>query len=278
MYTTGRDGISLFESTNQIDWIFQGTIFKSEGFIEYWAPCVYQVDSTYYLYFSMEQTIDSSDSGEQLYVASAPTPRGPFKLLKAIVPPFSIDPHVVKSGDSLFLFYSKNILSGDKPGTVIVVDKMISPLEVEGDPQVLVSPTIEEEIFQKDRFKDGKDWYTIEGPFYFRKDDWHYLMYSGSCFEMENYFIGYATCQSQEDDLTKLSFVKQPSPSTFNPLIFRDNNEEGTGHNSLLPNSNGDYTVFYHGREKDDKGGQRTARSAIMQAIDGKLIIESKTL
>ena len=39
-------------------------------------------------------------------------------------------------------------------------------------------PTIDEEIYQKDRFKKGQHWHTIEGAFYFYKEGTHYLMYS----------------------------------------------------------------------------------------------------
>ena len=45
---------------------------------------------------------------------------------------------------------------------------------------MVVRPTMDEEIFMRDRFEKGKDWYTVEGAFYFRKGDWHYVTYSGT--------------------------------------------------------------------------------------------------
>ena len=39
---------------------------------------------------------------------------------------------------------------------------------------MVVRPTMDEEIFMRDRFEKGKDWYTVEGAFYFRKGDWHF--------------------------------------------------------------------------------------------------------
>lgn len=95
--------------------------------------------------------------------------------------PFSIDPHVVKSGNDLYIFYSLNDYDAKRAGTLIVLDKMKDPLEVENKPKVVVRATLDEEIFMKDRFKKGQHWHTIEGAYYFRKGDYHYILYSGNC-------------------------------------------------------------------------------------------------
>lgn len=60
-------------------------------------------------------------------------------------------------------------------------------------------PTINEEIYQKDRFKKGQHWHTIEGAFYFYKEGTHYLMYSGACYQNPTYFIGYSIAHGPED-------------------------------------------------------------------------------
>lgn len=48
-------------------------------------------------------------------------------------------------------------------GTIILLDEMLSPEQFAGNPKPVLLPTLEQEIFAKDRFGDGRDWYTLEG-------------------------------------------------------------------------------------------------------------------
>lgn len=93
---------------------------------------------------------------------------------------------------------------------------------------------MDEEIFMRDRFEKGKDWYTVEGAFYFRKGDWHYVTYSGNCYKSPYYYIGYARACTPETDLTKINFEKYPNDREYRPLVTRNGEESGTGHNSIL--------------------------------------------
>ena len=143
-------------------------------------------------------------------------------------------------------------------------------LKAEGNPVPVVVPTLDEEIFMRDRFKKGQHWHTVEGAFYFRKGDDHYLTYSGNCYENERYFVGYAYAHTSENDLTKIKFEKQPSADVYAPLVCRNDTEEGTGHNSVLEDG-GKYYFVYHARDvgmriKEDC---RTARACELTA-DGR--------
>ena len=105
----------------------------------------------------------------------------------------------------------------------------------------------------RDRFKAGQHWHTLEGAFYFREGDYHYIIYSGNCYENEYYYLGYAVAKTSETDLTKIKFTKYPDENTYAPLISKNEYEEGTGHNSVIK-YDGEYYVIYHGRDVIDDG------------------------
>ena len=273
MYVTAKNGVELYVSDNFYDWDRIGVCYQKENEHEFWAPCVIQIDDKYYMYVS-SMPVEKTDTHEQrIQVAVSDEPEGPYQFIKFLTPPFSIDPHVVKSGNELFIFYSLNNYNVGRVGTYIVVDKMRSPTDACGHPRKVVVPTLDEEIFQKDRFKKGQHWHTIEGPFYFRKGDYHYVMYSGNCYENENYFIGYAVAHSSKDDLTKLLFKKYPDENMYSPLIKKNDKEEGTGHNSLIQIKD-KYYVVYHGRDYDGNKEKDTRTARFCEVFCDKEIIK----
>lgn len=276
IFSTNPNGIYLYVSSNLTDWTDEGIVIEKTGYKDFWAPSVIEIDGMIYVYFSMRENSSIDVHDQKIYVASASSAKGPYTIINEIVENFSIDPHVVYSNDQLYMFYSKNEYEGERPGTLIVLDKMLSPTKMAANPQVVLRPTIDEEIFMRDRFKKGQNWHTIEGPFYFFKDNWHYLMYSGNSYHNPHYFIGYATCKSSENDLTKLVFTKQPSEQIYAPLISENDIETSTGHNSVLIKNN-QYYVVYHGRDKlensNNKKTRRTARICKMDVENGVLLI-----
>lgn len=250
MYATGEDGVKLFISKDFLNWEYKGICYQKEGQKSYWAPCVICIDNKFYMYVSSMDKSSNDVHTQRICVATSEVPEGPFKFTNELLEPFSIDPHVVKSGDELYIFYSINDYEAERAGTLIVVDKLISPYQVEGKPHIVVRPTLDEEIFMENRFKVGQHWHTLEGAFYFRKGDYHYVMYSGNCYEKETYYLGYATCKSSSNDLRELDFKKYPNENIYCPLISKNEFEEGTGHNSVLDIADKTY-VIYHGRDLD---------------------------
>ena len=279
MYATHVKGVQLYKSQDKINWDFLGFCYSKQGEMDYWAPAVIEIDGRFYLYYSSMAETEEDVHKERICVAEGSSPEGPFEFVKELIEPFSIDPHVVKSGGELFMFYSVNDYDAERAGTLIVVDKMVSPTQMEGNPKVAVRATLDEEIFMKDRFKQGQHWHTLEGAFYLEKDGYHYLMYSGNCYQNENYYIGYAVCKSEEKDLTKLQFKKYPDEQTYCPLICKNETEEGTGHHSVLE-ENGKYYVFYHGRSKglntQTDIDTRTARICELTAVNGVLAVNGR--
>ena len=274
MYTTGRNGVQLYVSDDMYSFSYYGLVFNVEKQKEYWAPSVIEINNLFYMYVSLMSDNEEDVHQQHIIVAKSASPYGPFEYLNDLIAPFSIDPHVVKSGNDLYIFYSINDYDASRAGTLIVVDKMISPTKVKGNPNIVVRATLDEEIFMHDRFKKGQHWHTLEGAFYFRNGDYHYLMYSGNCYQNEKYYIGYAYAHSKENDLTKLVFQKYPDNNTYYPLINKNEAEEGTGHNSLIE-EDGHYYVFYHGRDIIDcgKSKYRTARLAEIAPNKEQLIL-----
>jgi GH43 family beta-xylosidase len=206
-----------------------------------------------------------------MHVSVADSPLGPFTVVKRILPPFSIDSHIVKNEAGLFLFYSSNRFEGERIGTCIYVDKMLDPFTPAGEPVLVVEPTMDEDIYWHDRYKKGQHWHTIEGAFYFREGDWQYVMYSGNCFEKPTYYIGYARAKTQETDLTKIRFEKYPDDHTYHPVLMANDFEEGTGHHSMI-REDGQWYAVYHARDYDaaeNAFDARNARICVLEVKDG---------
>ena len=135
-----------------------------------------------------------------------------------------------------------------------------------------------EDIFQKDRYKKGQHWHTIEGAFYFKEGDWQYVMYSGNCYEQPTYYIGYARAKTDETDLTKIKFEKYPDDDTYAPVLSANEFEEGTGHHSMIK-KDGQWYAIYHARDYDDGLGAsafdaRNARICKLNVKDGIITAE----
>ncbi len=282
IYTTGHDGIYAYQSDNLFDgWEFYGKVMTVDGLDSFWAPSVIELDGKFYMYNSIEIYDDEPDKGGHrgaMHVSEADNPLGPFTNTKQLLHPFSIDSHVVKNESGLYIFYSANRFDGEKIGTCIYVDKLTDPYHAEGNPVLVVEPTLDEDIYRRDRYKKGQHWYTIEGAFYFKEGDWQYVMYSGNCFEQPTYYIGYARAKTDETDLRKIKFEKYPDASTYSPVIAANDFEEGTGHHSMIK-EDGQWYAIYHARDYDDGLGAsafdaRNARICKLNVSDGIITAE----
>ena len=282
IYTTGHDGIYAYSSDSLFDgWKFEGMVLTDGRHDSWWAPSVIELDGKYYMYNSFEiegYTPDKGGHRGAMHVSVADNPLGPFKVVRQLLQPFSIDSHVVQNEEGLWIFYSTNRFDGERIGTYIVVDKLLDPFTTEGNPVTVVEPTLDEDIYCRDRYKKGQHWHTIEGAFYFKEDDWQYVMYSGNCFEQPTYYIGYARAKTNETDLRKIKFEKYPDDKTYHPVIAANDFEEGTGHHSMIK-ENGQWYAVYHARDYEDGLGAsafdaRNARICKLNVNDGIITAE----
>lgn len=271
VYTTGAH--IFFSDSLMGEWQYGGDFLEGTGREYCWGPCMIEMEGIYYLYYSVAEKEDQGDHGQAIRVAISHRASGPFVFGEKILPPFSIDPHVVKTPAGLFLFYSVNDYESERVGTVIMCDKMKDPYTMEGNAVCVVKPTMDEEIYQRDRFKKGEHWHTVEGAFYFFREGMHYLMYSGACYQNATYFIGYCIAMGEEEaDLRTLEWKKYPDDNTYAPLLASNDFVEGMGHNSVLWEDGRGYIV-YHGRDRNfgKKETLRLARIDELQLDGGKL-------
>ena len=233
-------------------WEFLGHLLEMPGQKNCWAPCVIKLNGKYYMYYS-SMPEDTEDVHQQtLRVAVSDTPDGPFVYQKDMTAPFSIDPHTVENGTGTYIFYCNNDYDAERAGTFILCDKLTDPMTMEGKAVPVVLPSIDEEIFARDRFKKGQHWHTIEGAFYFYESGIHYVMYSGANYTNPTYFIGYAIAYGEKDvDLRTLNWQKYPDAHTYAPVLKSNGVIEGMGHNSVLKDD-GKYYIVYHGRDMGD--------------------------
>ncbi len=203
---------------------------------------------------------------------------GPFENSKRLYDRFTIDAHVVKTGGGLFLFYAEDNREPERFGTRVFVDRLITPTTSANLRKEIIVPDFDEEIYTKNRFGDGRDWHTIEGPFWFKEGDWQYVMYSGGCYQNDSYHIGYAAAKTDNEELTAVDFVKHTDNGNFAPVLIKNETEEGTGHHSVIKYK-GEYYAVYHGRDVESKqcdgySERRTARICKLIVKDGTITAE----
>ncbi len=275
MYVTAHDGVEAYSADELFgEWKFEGVVCSLEGAVSYWAPCIIKLEDKYYIYFSCQ----NDEMFQYLHAAQGDSPLGPFSKPKRMFDRFTIDSHVVKTDNGLFLFYAEDNRDCERFGTRVFVDRLLDPFTPAELRREIIVPDFDEEIFARNREGDGRDWHTIEGPFWFREGDWQYVMYSGGCFENDTYHIGYATAKSDEDDLTKVDYVKHTDNGRFAPVLIRNDVEEGTGHHSVIKYK-GKYYAVYHGRDvkgvaNDGYVEERTARICRLHVGDGMITAE----
>lgn len=269
LYVTARDGAEVYETDRLLGtWHFRGIAASCPGGENYWAPSVIRLGDRYYMYVSF----NTKEHGQQLYAARADSPLGPFEKFTLLYDRFSIDSHAVQTDAGLFLWYAEDNFQGERIGTRIYLDRLSDPFTPENLALETLVPTHREELFMADRPGVGRDWYTLEGPFWFRENGWQYLTYSGGCFMNESYHIGYASAPDTEEDLTKVKFTKHTLNGAFDPLMTKNGEEEGVGHHSVL-RVNGRLYVVYHARDyaPELQGDARTARICRLEAENGFL-------
>lgn len=282
LYTTHLQGVACYFSNTLDNFTYCGLVLEVENQKEYWAPCVIEIDNQYFMYYSSMLKKSDDVHEQRIKIATASNPLGPFTFESDILPSFSIDPHVVIYKNELYIFYSLNDYEAKRPGTYIALDKMRNPYEVENNPKRVVVPTLDQEIFEYNRFKNGQHWHTIEGAFYFNNNLNHYLMYSGSSYQRETYFIGYSIAYGDVDDLRNLEFKKVPRDDIYQPLLCKNEFIEGTGHNSVIK-AGDKYYIIYHARDTNHKEGSnnldvRYARKDELIVSKGKLMVKEDHL
>ena len=261
-YATDEHGVLVSTSPDLVLWTPRGYCYTEEGRKNFWAPSVIIINGVFHMYFSNMPQDESDTHTEIMRVAVSDDPLGPFEKKAELFDTFAIDSQVVRGDDGqLYLLYADNQVCGLselRPGTSVMVDRMVTPYQREGKPRPLILPTMDEEIFARDRFGDGRDWHTVEGATYFTYRDKAFITYSANAYEHEDYFVGYSTASLPDSPIDahvdELDWAKQLNNGHFDPLLIRSDTVEGTGHNSIVKAPNGvDDWIVYHGRDAADE-------------------------
>ncbi|MDR0959987.1 MAG: glycoside hydrolase family 43 protein [Propionibacteriaceae bacterium] len=279
-YATGIDGVRLALSDDLVSWEDLGYVFSLGGRKDYWAPSVLYTGGLFYLYYSCVKADSNDPHDQRLQVAVGEHPEGPFAYVRTLLPRhFAIDSQPVRDLDgSLYLFYATNrwtALDARAAGTSVMVDRLVDPTTLAGEERPVVVPSVPQEVFAKDRFGDGRDWHTIEGPAFLTHHNTAFLTYSANAYTNDAYYIGYATA-TMAGPIGGWEWHKAPGDYDYGTLVRRSEGVEGTGHNSITVAPNlVDPWIVYHGWGKDEPGhkGERRMMRIDPLGFDGPRLI-----
>jgi beta-xylosidase len=210
---------------------------------DYWAPEVAFEDGLYHLYYS----VGTDDRGHLVRVATSPSPFGPFSDAGTVLTPeerFAIDPHPFRDDDGQwYLYYAHDVLEGERVGTTVAVDRLVTMTQLEGRPRTLLRASDDWQLFRREREMYGAvyDWHTLEGPFVVRRGGRYVLFYSGGSWEERTYGVSYAVAEHP------LGPFVEPEPG---PAVLRG----GVGHNSVVVGRDGVDRIAFH---RWDAAGER---------------------
>lgn len=249
-YSTGfaRDGnvFEVIRSGDLIAWTELGgamTPLESSP-PYYWAPEVTYDNGKFYLYYSagnevlMEVRVAVSDRPDGGFVDSG-------KRLTS--EDFAIDAHVFVDEDGTrYLFYATDFLEHTHVGTGTVVDRMLDPLTLEGNPRPVTRARYDWQVYDPHRKeKGGVRWHTVEGPTVLKRKGIYYEMFSGGNWQNTTYGVSFAISDSLKnpDEWRQFSDGENVLP------ILRTMPERiiGPGHNSVVrgPNNRELYCVYH---------------------------------
>ena len=246
--TVAQAGRTLpgLRSDDLVDWEPLGDVLRplASGPDVYWAPEVAFRDGVFHLYYSAGE---EEGQGHQLRVACADRPEGPFVDQDVVLcpdEPFSIDAHPFRDDDgSWYLFYCRDFLEGERPGTGIVVDRLERMSALAGEPRDVVRPFADWNLYEAQRHWYGRtwDWFTVEGPFVRKRDGRYYCFFSGGAWREPNYGVSYATA---DHPLGPWRVAEQDGPSILRTIPGR---VVGPGHASIVesPSGRADWIVYH---------------------------------
>lgn len=214
----------------------------------YWAPEVFFYNGRFYLYYST-----GNETLMEIRVAVADQPRGPFVDSGRTLTSqnFAIDAHVFQDDDgSIYLFYATDFLNYSRVGTGTVMDRLVDPFTLEGEPCPVTRARYDWQIYDSKRAeKGGVRWHTIEGSFVLKHKDLYYQMFSGGNWTNPSYGVGYAINDSlaRHDEWTQASDGVKVLPvlRTIPGKVI------GPGHNSVVrgPDNRQLYCVYHRWAE-----------------------------
>jgi GH43 family beta-xylosidase len=217
----------------------------------YWAPEAIYFNGRFYLYYSVGNEVLMT-----IRVATTDRPDGEFvdAGVELTNQDFAIDPHVFRDSDGrYFMFYATDFLDYSHIGTGTVVDEMLDPFTLKGDPRPVTRAQFDWQVYDPARKeKGGVRWHTIEGPFVLKRKGVYYEMFSAGNWQNLGYGVSFAVSDSieREQEWSQYSDGEKIPPilSTVPGRVV------GPGHNSVITGPNGrELYCVYHRWEADHR-------------------------
>ena len=222
--TYSADGIAVFVSDDLLTWssttslaLHKDDVWADQWF---WAPEVYHVNGTFYMYYSAD---------EHICVATSDSPLGPFK--QAVLKPMIADEKCIDNtmflddngkayllfdrfndGLNIWLAELKDNLIDLKPETMVKCINVSQPWE---------------EIWPR----------VNEGSFVIKRNGIYYMTYSANSYESPFYGVGVATATSIRGPWTKYE---------GNPILQKPGSLVGIGHSAMFTDKAGKLRIVFH--------------------------------
>ena len=224
--THSSTGIECYTSDNLKEWTYEGHALSMGDTDEtryFWAPEVYKINGTYYMYYS---------ANEHLYVATSQSPKGPFKqvggyqMSSILGSEKCIDSSVFFDDDGTVWMYFVRFTDGNCIWKVQLSDDYITPVSGTLTHCISVSQSWEQ--------KQGR---VVEGPNMIKHNGTYYLTYSANDYQSQDYGVGYATAKDPAGPWTKYR---------NNPILHKNEGLVGVGHHSLFTDKEGKLRIVFH--------------------------------
>jgi len=224
--THDANGIEYWTSTDLHYWQYGGLALSKANTSEqqwFWAPEVYQKNGKYYMYFS---------ANEHLFVATADSPRGPFRQLGSylmnnlIGDEKCIDSSVFFDEDGSAHLYFVRFTDGNCIWTCDLANDYVTPVAGTLKLCFAVSAAWENKL--------GR---VCEGPFMLKHNGLYYLTYSANDYRSQDYGVGFARARNANGAWTKWA---------KNPILQRTQGLVGTGHHSFFTDKDGQLRIVFH--------------------------------
>lgn len=233
------------------------------GFPCYWAPEVTYDNGRFYLYYSV-----GNEETMEIRVAVAAHPAGPFEDSgrRLTREPFAIDAHVfADASGGRYLFYATDFLEHTHIGTGTVVDRMLDPFTLAGEPRPVTRARHDWHVYHPNRPEKGYvRWHTIEGSFVLERKGRYYQMFSGGNWQNPTYGVSFAV--SPHPDHPE-EWVQAADGERVLPILRTGGEVIGPGHNSVVrgPDNRQLFCVYHRWTFE---GGVPSARVMAIDPLD----------
>lgn len=254
--TAAADGIAVYVSDDLLTWEpVEGNrlaLHKDDSWGDrwFWAPEVYLVEGTFYMYYTAE---------EHICVATSDSPLGPFKqtVKKPMIEAEKcIDNSLFIDGDGKPYLFFDRFNDGLNIWVAELADDLVT-IRMETMTKCIHVSQEWEEVWPR----------VNEGPYVLKHEGTYYMTYSANSYESPFYGIGYATASHPNGPWTKYE---------GNPILQKPGALVGVGHSAMFVDKAGDLRIVFHAHQSETSIHPRTMHISTVTFAekDGKTVMQ----